>query len=672
MSLPALVHRSRLSNYPKLLVAVTLFLTAAVYWPGLSGDFTFDDRPNILVNEFMQIPDWSWESVKQAWFSGRSSSLGRPLSMLSFAANYRFSGLDPYAFKLTNLAIHLLNGILVLWISIQLLNIFQHDSFKTGINSEVTRYNPMLPWFVATAWLLNPLNLSPVLYVVQRMTSLSALFVFLGIGLYLHSRRKLFNQDHIPPSVAASLLFSFTGCTILAVLAKENGALLPLFLLLVEVSLFRFSTRSPSQKRYLQLLFLLGLALPALALAAYTAINPAWIFQGYEHRDFTLGQRLLSEPRVLGLYLQLAIAPRLEDFSIHHDDFAVSQSLLSPSSTLAWLLALLSLLIISWKIRHKEPLASLGIAFFFCGHLMESTLIPLELVHEHRNYVPDFGIMLTLGAVLLNRSLWEKSLHIRQWLALLFLVFFTSITHARASLWGNSAIHAITLQHNHPQSERVNIYASRMLVALYLHNTDKPPVLLAAAKRSLQAAFRNNPYSANSLAGQINLARIDQTPLPAGLVDQLRQTLKTNAHSAQTPGVFDMLVECQKEPACGVDRPTLDSLFQAAFSDPLMPRNIRAHLYFILARYSSEIAHNFDISMHYQRLAAKLEPNEIQHTLNAVRILTNFGRFDEASIALNEIERTPAGKRIPMTIRNLRSTINQQRKERTSGAKPSS
>ena len=96
---------------PYFCLAVALVATFFVYQRGLSGPFLFDDGPNIVRNANLAIHDLSPASLTQAAWSGHSGPLLRPLSMMSFAANYYATGLDPYYFKLTNLVIHLFNGL---------------------------------------------------------------------------------------------------------------------------------------------------------------------------------------------------------------------------------------------------------------------------------------------------------------------------------------------------------------------------------------------------------------------------------------------------------------------------------------------------------------------------------------------------------------------------------
>ncbi|MGH8377768.1 MAG: tetratricopeptide repeat protein, partial [Gammaproteobacteria bacterium] len=160
---------SRIYLYVAFLAA--LILTLLAYLPGLHGPFVFDDITNIVQNKALAMHSLAWDQLMHAALSSDAGPTGRPLSSLSFALNIYFNGLDATAFKITNLVIHLLNGLLVF---ILLRQIVEHWSKKRVIQSANTAF--WLPLLCAAAWLLHPLNLTAVLYVVQRETSLCSLF----------------------------------------------------------------------------------------------------------------------------------------------------------------------------------------------------------------------------------------------------------------------------------------------------------------------------------------------------------------------------------------------------------------------------------------------------------------------------------------------------------------
>ena len=158
-------------------------LGVAIYWPGLSGGFFFDDSVNILEQAGVQLKSISTESLLRVWESGIAGPLGRPVSMLSFAANYYFSEFDPFWFKLTNLLIHYVNGVLVYFLALLMLRAaVPSGNALIGVR--------LVALVVAALWAFNPIQLTSVLYVVQRMTSLSSMFVLMALILHVWARQQ--------------------------------------------------------------------------------------------------------------------------------------------------------------------------------------------------------------------------------------------------------------------------------------------------------------------------------------------------------------------------------------------------------------------------------------------------------------------------------------------------
>jgi hypothetical protein len=216
-----------------------LLLTVLVYAPGLHGPVIFDDMPNIFENGRMQAVDgFDGRKIAAATWSGDAGPLKRPVSMLTFALNYAATGADVFYFKVTNLAVHLITGLSLGYLTWLLLGAYRERQ-RPDLSPVRQAWLSLL---VAAAWLLHPLNLSPVLHVVQRMTSLCALFTVWGLIFYLLGRERL--TRHGRSLAGWSMIgFGLFGFGALAALSKENGALLPFFMILIEALLFDFHCR---------------------------------------------------------------------------------------------------------------------------------------------------------------------------------------------------------------------------------------------------------------------------------------------------------------------------------------------------------------------------------------------------------------------------------------------
>jgi len=332
---------------PRLLIAL-LIITAAIYYPGFSGGFFFDDAWNIENNSSIKISHLSFDSLTQVIFSGESGPLKRPISMLSFAINYYFTGEDPFYFKLTNLLIHLLNGLALFFLTQTLLGTYKR--YK-----EPNLSDKSIGWIslaVAAAWLLHPLNLTSVLYIVQRMNSLSALFVISGLLLYTLGRQRLaLGEGGIIQIITSMLVF-----VPLAILSKENGALLPAFILAIEATFFQLRATTKKDRKFLIAFFSITTLCPFILGIGYLALHPEKIISGYLTRDFTLHDRLLTEARILWMYIQMIVLPIGQNYGLFHDDIVISRGLTQPISSLFSILGVIVLIALAIRSRIRAPL----------------------------------------------------------------------------------------------------------------------------------------------------------------------------------------------------------------------------------------------------------------------------------------------------------------------------
>lgn len=426
---------------PRTWLVVSLLITSILYWPGLRGPFLLDDYYN-----FLPLQEWlaGDRTLRSVLFDGRSGTFGRPLAMASFALNTWYFGYQPYGFKLGNLLVHMLCGGAVYQV---ILRIALRDR----------RLAATAPWValaVASAWLLHPLHASTVLYSVQRMAQLSTLCVLLGLWTFMAAREALAQA----PSRRAWLAL-FLGIPFFSVagfLAKESAILLPALCLVLELGCYR--TRPRAVKAFFSLFLFLPLAAGSIALA----INPGRILDNYSHRDFGLGERLLTQARALCDYLWKTIAPNPPTMGVYTDDYVLSTSLLAPPSTLAALAALLAISALAWRLRGAVPALLLGWTFFLVGHLLESSVIALELYFEHRNYLPMVGVLYALAGLAMagGEALRQRGLRTRRiaWVLSLGVAALLALgTHGRARAWGSEEALAVSSVFSHPQSVRANM-----------------------------------------------------------------------------------------------------------------------------------------------------------------------------------------------------------------------
>ncbi len=418
-------------------------LTLLVYWPSLRGGYLFDDSVYFVANPDVHVTtlhfgDW----VRAALSQSGINPLVRPLSALTFAANYYFSGVDPFWPKLTNVGIHLLNGVLLFLLLRELFELY-------AATRRVESPRPLNAALIAGAWLLLPINLSGVAYVSQRMEELATLFVFLGLLWYIRARR----LHYTGAGNASTLWVSLALCTALGLTAKEDAALLPLYSACLEFAITGFRDSNGKASRAALWTHFALLVIPLVAGLIWIAPRVLHGVSGY--RNFTIAQRLLTEPRVLVDYIHWTLLPSLNALTFYHDDLAVSDGLLAPPTTLFAILALLALLGIAIWQRKARPFFCLGVLWFFAGHSMTATILPLELVFEHRN------LFLPSACCLLSRRFWRSKPGIRFPAAKTliitgFIALFAFTTFLRAQEWSDPIALAYSEALKRPNAPRAS------------------------------------------------------------------------------------------------------------------------------------------------------------------------------------------------------------------------
>lgn len=425
-------------------MAACLFLAALVYWSGLTGGFMLDDGANI-VYPYQYIKDPSWQAVSYVITHNGSGMLGRSVSVLSFVLTGLQYGLDAWGYKYHNLLLHLLNGVLLFYLLLQILPVLdrQLDQKRVLLVAGAT----------AALWLLHPLQVSTVLYAVQRMTQLAAFFTLLALLAYVKARLNVGVQWRF--YLPAWILFPlFAG---LAVLSKENGALIPFYVLAAELLVFRSSIREILRNRQLAIFLGVFVAAPLL-LASVALVLEFDSLTNYNSRTFTLEERLLTQVHVLFFYMRTIFLPRIRDMSLFHDDYAVVHE--PGLSTLALIGLLVLMLIAIWRLRSSLPVVAFGLAWFLASHLMESTIFPLEMVFEHRNYLAIAGFMLIVSHALFK----PVQLMALRWLFPLLIAGYSFLTMTRATEWGDTEVFYRVALTEHPESARaLNNYLNFLL-----------------------------------------------------------------------------------------------------------------------------------------------------------------------------------------------------------------
>jgi hypothetical protein len=402
---------------PSTLFTFTFIIYSAIYYLGLNGSFLLDDYTNInKLGDFNGVRNL--DTFLNYLTSGIAGPTGRPISLLSFLIDGTNWPTDPLPFKRTNVILHFLTAVILF---------FSCKNITKALDQNPTRvfYTALI---AACLWLFHPYLVSTVLYVVQRMAMLAAFFVILGVWSYTQGRLLLASNQK---KAYFYLNFAVVVCTGLAILSKENGALLPLLLLIIEFVIFRHPNSTTPK---LNKIWLTGfIIIPSIIVTAYLIIPllSRDFYSPIANRSFSLGERWLTEPRILIEYLYHLFIPQMFYKGIFIEDYPLSTDLFSPITTLPAIILVIALPIAAIFFRKKFPFLAVAILFYFAAHLMESMTIPLELYFEHRNYLPALLLFLPIG------RLFACSQHSAIRVIILFVlaicIFFTQ---QRVALWG--------------------------------------------------------------------------------------------------------------------------------------------------------------------------------------------------------------------------------------------
>ncbi|WP_309933480.1 tetratricopeptide repeat protein [Variovorax paradoxus] len=607
---------------------LVLGAVAFAYWPGLSGDFVFDDVANIGENKRLQISSLGVTELRGAFLSGNAGPLGRPVSMLSFALNYYFSGLDPFLFKITNLIIHLINVVLVAILAQLLIR-----SLSAPEDTKQIRFNFWAGWGVALLWGIHPLNLTSVLYVVQRMTSLSTLFGLLALILYMRirSRNQLVGARKRDIVEWALLIVSLA----LSAFSKESGLLFAALLLWLEYLIFDFRGRvGPMHAGAWDVKRIISWAIVASAAFFSVLVLPHLIQPGaFSGRDFSLVERLMTEARGIFYYLRLFCYPRTSELSLYHDDFLISTSLLTPLTTGLSIVAIIGLTALSFRFRKSHPMLLFGWGWFLISHSMESSFFALELIHEHRNYFATIGPLIAVS--LMMKEGWKYRQAYCLVGAALFFCLCGYVTWARAVEWSNPVDHAAIEASNKPNSDRANYQLARVYLRLLDQTKDQKYIELA--EDSFQKAMHSYKAGNGAYFGMIHLAYyLGRDPNPR-LIADLESRLRTLPFYTNNLGFLSAFVTCQMEKYCKMPDMDAISIMVAALENPHIYPVARAEINKLMAQYFINRFGDFSKGVEFINDAIT-ERDDVSTRIMLAQAYRLQGKLEEARTQLTKAE----------------------------------
>lgn len=546
---PASPEQTRPALRNAVFLLFVLLLTVLLYSPALDGPLIHDDLLHFGPNSSLK-----WQSLSDPAITETLDRYpSRFLGMASFGLQYIAFGDSVLAGKAINLTIHLLNGVLLFLVLIRLLS----------LTEEIQPAHRNLTAVAITAlWMLHPLQVSTVAYTVQRLTMLSATVTLVAMLPWLAWLAWLQARRPTRPAWLAVLALSLT---VPAYYFKENGALLPLLLLLF-LPLTGWRPTVPEGKAK-HIALAVGI-LAGLALLG-TQLPGIWHrhFAGaYTIRDFDVTQRLMTESRVVAFYMSEIFWPLHTRMSLHLDGIAISRSLWTPWTTLPSILLVMGLGAAGLFLLMRRRLAGFGLLFFFFGHLMESTFIGLEIAYEHRNYLPSAGLLIAIAALGARLNLPRKA---ALTIATAIALFCIGNLALRAATWSNEETLRASMVQTHPDSSRAHLGYATQLLKQSLESPQAGHGLQALALQHLRRAASLNPSAFQALQTMAIFLPPDSSEYDAVWNEMYARARYGNGVGRELFNALQDMTQCAvNDPQCLLPAGRVEALFRASLEKP--------------------------------------------------------------------------------------------------------
>lgn len=579
--------RNLLSRYETLFLLSLALIVILSYANTLGSPFVFDSRNNIESNPHIRISKITLNELAEAAF--KSPQKQRPLANISFALNYYLHDYNVVGFHVVNILIHISTGFF--------LYFFFKSTFGTpALKSRYDNYM-WISFFAVAVWLVHPLQTQSVSYIVQRMNSLCAMFYILSLLLY--ARFRLSGQQ-------PKKWWLLSGCILagaLSLASKQIAVTLPVFIIAYEWYFFR-DLDVKWLKNHIPLLTgcLLLAAVIALTLLGSNPLDR--ILQEYKGRDFTLTQRLLTEPRVIFFYLSLLLWPHPSRLNLDHD-FALSNSLTDPVTTIVAIFAIVSMICLAVVTARKQRLLSFCIWWFFGNLVIESSIIALEIIFEHRTYLPSMAFSLVVA---LAACRWLKP----KWLQAVLLCALVTVgavwTHERNAVYSDRITFWQDCVNKSPRKARPHNNLGVALADQGYHDE---------AIKQYHKALAIDPLYQDPI-GNIGLSLAEQGKIKES-ISQFLKALEINPKDVKTLNNLGASLIVEKRYA-----EAIQNLSKALSLDP----------------YYAQAHNNLGVALQHQgrieeaidhfSIAVRLDPDYARAYNNLGIILANEGRFEEA------------------------------------------
>ena len=408
----AVEHRTELAGFTGIIILSFLAYSGI----GTHQFLNWDDIT--YINENPHLRSLSLDNI--IWmFTSYEQHNWHPLTWLSFAINFELWGTNPVAFKLVNISIHILNSILVFFITAKILSTAQknyHQSSSTLFAAVTSKEITFASLITALFFAIHPIHVESVTWIVERKDVLSALFFFATILAYIRHKELQHDIKWLNISV---VLFLFS------LMSKPMGVTIPVVLVLLDIYPFNTLNSSSSVIEKIKSLLLnkLSFVIVAILVSGITLITQRVGIQGLEHSAFDT--RIINASMTIILYLYNFLNPTdLSPFyPFHHWSSYPNIYSLIP---VAAVLAIIAWFIYLYKKRVYFPLIALLYLLITVLPVIGIVKVGFQAAADRYTYIPLLSIFIASGAGLALLFCYTKQFSWGKYLVFASLLALTS------------------------------------------------------------------------------------------------------------------------------------------------------------------------------------------------------------------------------------------------------
>lgn len=365
----------------QVLACMIIFCVAVgVYWNTLGNEFVYDDKEIIVNNGVIKDARNTLKIFSTAYWpgiGGENNGLYRPLVILSYALNYRFSSLYPFSYHFVNIILHGLNCVLLYFFCLAILK------------------NNSTSLFASLLFATHPVHTEAVASIVGRAELQAYFFFFLSLLFYIYKEKSKYKWSFY----GASLLSFF-----LALLSKEHTVTLIGVIIVYDFVFIRnlnfgdyLKNIKPQIVYYIGCVAVLVLYLLMRAKALGDLFVAEIPFEVNPLVDASIYNRLLTSIKLLFKYLSLLVYPRYLTVDYSYNQLPVSQSLFELETFFSAIV--LGILLVGAFVFYKKSRAVFFFILFFVltySIISNSFILIGTIMNERLIYLPSTSFCVLL------------------------------------------------------------------------------------------------------------------------------------------------------------------------------------------------------------------------------------------------------------------------------------